>query len=74
MITYYTREAGVRDLERKIGAICRKAARADHGRRKRKDRCNRPESVRLSWKRKYTYLMANEKHEVGIVRGLAWTR
>ncbi len=74
IIHYYTREAGVRELERKIGTVCRKAAREylENNRENRK-----VTSANLSdylGKRIYTTQMANKKNEVGIVRGLAWTQ
>jgi ATP-dependent Lon protease len=73
IIQYYTREAGVRNLERNIGTVCRKAAREVL---KDKDRQIRVTAGNLSkylGKRKYTLNRINDKDEVGIVRGLAWT-
>ena len=73
IIRGYTKEAGVRSLERKIGELCRKSAReiAQNGRK----------SVRITLKNtekylgkvRYEYDHANEEDQVGIVRGLAWT-
>ncbi len=73
MIRSYTREAGVRELERKIGALCRKAARAIY-----QGECTdvnvTPENLETYLgKQIYRQDMANEKDQVGIVRGLAWT-
>lgn len=74
IIRYYTREAGVRELERKIGQICRKSA---------KEFLSDNEKTTISvssknlkdylGKRKNSSLMANKKDAVGICRGLAWT-
>lgn len=77
IIRFYTREAGVRGLERQIGAVCRKEAREILARRKEK----RPENVQVTpeklehylGKPKYRQEKINEKPAVGIVRGLAWT-
>lgn len=73
IITGYTKEAGVRNLERKIGEICRKAARELVIDEKTKVRINEKNIDKYLGQVKYTYKMANEKDEVGIVRGLAWT-
>lgn len=73
IITGYTKEAGVRNLERKIGEICRKAARELVIDEKTKVRINEKNIEKYLGQVKYTYKMANEKDEVGIVRGLAWT-
>ena len=77
MIRFYTREAGVRGLERQIGAVCRKEAREILARRNRKV----TEKVNITsdnlehylGKPKYRQDKINEKPEIGIVRGLAWT-
>lgn len=73
IIRYYTREAGVRGLERKIASVCRKAAR--------KIASGETETVRVTDRNYKEYLgkelqrinLANERPETGIVRGLAWT-
>lgn len=69
----YTREAGVRQLERRIGDICRKAAREILEEKKEKIRITESNLSKYLGKEKYVYQMANEMDEVGIVRGLAWT-
>lgn len=69
----YTREAGVRQLERQIGDICRKAAREILEDKKEKIRITESNISKYLGKEKYVYQMANETDEVGIVRGLAWT-
>ena len=73
MITGYTKEAGVRNLERKIGEICRKAARELVTNEKEKVRINEKNIEKYLGNPKYSYKKANEKDEIGIVRGLAWT-
>lgn len=78
IITYYTKEAGVRNLERKLGDICRKAAREILKAREAGEEFQRI-SVTASnleeylGKKKYSLDKANKKPEIGIVRGLAWT-
>ena len=74
MITLYTREAGVRGLERTIGRICRKAAREIMENGQDKVVVNTKNLDTFLGKSRYSYLMANKKDEVGIARGLAWTR
>ena len=74
MITLYTREAGVRGLERTIGRICRKAAREIMENGQDKVVVNTKNLDIFLGKSRYSYLMANKKDEVGIARGLAWTQ
>ena len=74
IITLYTREAGVRGLERKIGQICRKAAREIMENDQKKVTVNSKNLENYLGKARYSYLMANKKYEVGIARGLAWTQ
>ncbi|HBA64092.1 MAG TPA: endopeptidase La [Lachnospiraceae bacterium] len=69
----YTKEAGVRQMERKIGEICRKAAREILESGKKKVRVTEQNLPHYLGKEKYTYQMANSEDEIGIVRGLAWT-
>ncbi len=96
MISFYTREAGVRGLERQIGAVCRKEARQILKRRRKQTVSRNKDNVQGTdqnqdaemtktviitadslkdylGKRKYSEDKINEKNEVGIVRGLAWT-
>lgn len=78
VIEGYTREAGVRGLERRLGEICRKAAKAVL-----QEKPEKRQETRISvtarnlekylGKVKYTRDTASETDEVGIVRGLAWT-
>jgi ATP-dependent Lon protease len=73
LITSYTREAGVRTLERTLGKICRKAAREILEDDKKTIKITEKNIEKYLGKEKYTYDMANLLPEVGIVRGLAWT-
>ena len=74
IINLYTKEAGVRDLERKIGQICRKAAREIMEDDQKKITVSGKNLEKYLGKPRYSYLMANKKDEVGIARGLAWTQ
>ena len=69
----YTKEAGVRQLEREIGNICRKAAKEILTNKKKRVTITERNLPLYLGKEKYTYQMANAADEVGIVRGLAWT-
>ena len=69
----YTKEAGVRSLERKIGAICRRSARMIYQDGKKSVRVNRKNLYDFLGIRKYEQDKKNDRDEVGIVRGLAWT-
>ena len=82
VIDRYTKEAGVRNLERKLGTVCRKAAREIlKNRSVKKEKQLQDKNIRVNsqklekylGKPKYSVDMANEKDDVGIVRGLAWT-
>ena len=69
----YTKEAGVPQLEREIGNICRKAAKELLTTEKEKITVTDRNLHKFLGKEKYSYQMANAAPEVGIVRGLAWT-
>lgn len=73
MARNYTKEAGVRQLERTIGEICRKAAKEILEERKSCIRVTDRNLEKYLGKEKYSYSMINESDEIGIVRGLAWT-
>ena len=73
LIEGYTREAGVRTLERKIGEICRKAAREIYQNHKKTVKITETTLTKYMGKEIFSVDMANEKPEIGIVRGLAWT-
>ena len=73
IIHNYTREAGVRNLERRIGDICRKAARELLEQNKKSVRVTEKNLEKYLGREKVLYNNANETDQVGIVRGLAWT-
>ena len=73
MARNYTKEAGVRQLEREIGNVCRKAAKEILTTDRKKIAVTDRNIHRFLGKEKYSYQMANREPEVGIVRGLAWT-
>jgi len=73
IISGYTREAGVRNLERKLGEICRKAARPLYEGEKEKIKVTEQNVEKFLGKEKYSFDKKNDTDEVGIVRGLAWT-
>ena len=73
MARNYTKEAGVRQLERKIGDICRKAAREILETKKKAVHVTERNLHLYLGKELYIYQMANKADEIGIVRGLAWT-
>ena len=73
IIHNYTREAGVRNLERRIGELCRKAAWEFLEKNKTTVRVTESNLEKYLGKEKVTFESANEEDEVGIVRGLAWT-
>ncbi len=73
IIHNYTREAGVRNLERRIGDVCRKAAREFLEDKKTTIKITEKVLEKYLGKEKITFDDVNEEDEVGIVRGLAWT-
>ncbi|MCI6429500.1 MAG: endopeptidase La [Oliverpabstia sp.] len=73
MISGYTREAGVRNLERKLGEICRKTARKILQDKRKQVEVTKENLEEFLGKSRYNYQKVNEKDEIGIVRGLAWT-
>ena len=73
MIRSYTKEAGVRGLERKIGEICRKTAREIYQNKKDKIRVTDSNLAKFLGKEKYSQEEKNDTDEIGVVRGLAWT-
>ena len=74
IINNYTKEAGVRNLERTIGQICRKTARLIMEEDKKKVTVTSKNLSDFLGKEHFNYLMANKKDEIGISRGLAWTQ
>ena len=73
IINYYTREAGVRNLERQIATICRKAARIIIENNQKSVTINSRNLEKFLGTKKYRYEKIKEKDEVGIATGLAWT-
>src|SRR5262249_53868054 len=80
LIQYYTREAGVRNLEREIGNVCRKVARQVVNSESGSEQKKLPQAVitgskvtELLGPWKFRDLMAEKKNEVGAAVGLAWT-
>jgi ATP-dependent Lon protease len=73
IINYYTREAGVRSLERQVAAVCRKSARSIVSSGKKSIKLNSSSVEKMLGVKKYRYDSANEKDEIGIATGLAWT-
>ena len=73
VISGYTREAGVRSLERQIGRICRKSARMILEEQVKEVVGTKENLEEFLGKERYEFQPANEKPEIGIVRGLAWT-
>ena len=73
VISGYTREAGVRGLERKLGEICRKAARETLEKKKKSVKITEENLEKYLGKVRYTIQTLNDSDEIGIVRGLAWT-
>ncbi|KJK03548.1 DNA-binding protein [Pseudomonas sp. 21] len=74
IIRYYTREAGVRSLERQIAKVCRKAVK-DGGKAKRIDAVVTPDSLEnYLGVRKFRYGLAEQQDQIGQVTGLAWTQ
>jgi len=73
IIHHYTREAGVRNLERRIGSVFRKAAREFLEDGKKTIEINSNDLEKYLGKEKVLFEDVNEEDQVGIVRGLAWT-
>ena len=73
IISGYTKEAGVRSLERKIGEICRKTARRILEEHQDKITVTEGNLEQFLGREKYSFQKKNESDEIGIVRGLAWT-
>lgn len=73
IIHNYTREAGVRNLERRVGDVCRKAARQFLENDRKSIKITESNLEKYLGKEKVTFEDVNEEDQVGIVRGLAWT-
>lgn len=73
LIDYYTREAGVRNLERKLAALCRKSAKIIASGEAAKVTIKEADVEKMLGKRRFKPETILEKDEVGIINGLAWT-
>lgn len=73
MIHQYTREAGVRNLERRLASVCRKTDRELLEKEKKRVRITEKNLEKYLGKTVYEFQERNKKDEIGIVRGLAWT-
>lgn len=74
IIEYYTREAGVRNLEREIGNLIRKIAKAFLYEKKRSITVTPKTLEKYIGKKRYHFDLMNENDEIGVARGLAWTQ
>ena len=73
IINFYTKEAGVRELERKISTLMRKIAKSVLAEGKKSAKISSKNLVKYLGKHKYSYNKKNDNNEIGTVRGLAWT-
>lgn len=73
IIEYYTKESGVRQLNREIAKVCRKAARSISTSKTKKLKVTEKNITKYLGRKLYETETANEKDDIGIVRGLAWT-
>src|SRR3954471_5434929 len=73
LVRYYTREAGVRSLEREIGGLARKAVREIVSKKSKKVTINAKNLEKFAGVRKFRYGEAEAEDMVGVVTGLAWT-
>lgn len=74
IIRYYTREAGVRGLERQIAKVCRKVVKEHTGQKQVKVKVAGEQLEHLLGVRKFRYGLAEQKDQIGQVTGLAWTQ
>lgn len=74
IVRNYTREAGLRNLEREIGTICRKVAREVAQGKKQKTKVTPGRLEKFLGHHKFRYELAEEADEVGLATGLAWTQ
>lgn len=73
LINYYTRESGVRNLEREIANLCRKVARKIVTNKEKSYRVTPKNIENYLGKKKYRYDIIQGENEVGVTTGLAWT-
>lgn len=74
IIRYYTREAGVRGLERQIAKVCRKVVKEHSSSKKFSVTVNSASLEALLGVRKFRYGLAEQQDQIGQVTGLAWTQ
>ncbi|HDS1744978.1 MULTISPECIES: endopeptidase La [Pseudomonas] len=74
IIRYYTREAGVRGLERQIAKVCRKVVKEHTGQKQVKVKVTSEQLEHLLGVRKFRYGLAEQQDQIGQVTGLAWTQ
>ncbi|HEK1008283.1 TPA: endopeptidase La [Pseudomonas putida] len=74
IIRYYTREAGVRGLERQIAKVCRKVVKEHTGQKQVKVKVASEQLEHLLGVRKFRYGLAEQQDQIGQVTGLAWTQ
>ena len=74
LINYYTRESGVRNLEREIGSLCRKVARKIVTKKGTGFRISPASLEKYLGKKKYRYDIVEGESEIGVVTGMAWTQ
>ncbi|AXQ48858.1 endopeptidase La [Pseudomonas vlassakiae] len=74
IIRYYTREAGVRGLERQIAKVCRKVVKEHTGQKQVKVKVTGEQLEHLLGVRKFRYGLAEQQDQIGQVTGLAWTQ
>jgi ATP-dependent Lon protease len=73
IINYYTKESGVRNLEREIAGICRKIVKEMVSSGRKSYKVTKSVVAKLLGAKKYRYEMIGERDEVGVAKGLAWT-
>jgi len=73
LVRYYTREAGVRNLEREVGGLARKAVKEIVSKKAKKVAINRKNLEKYAGVKKFRYGEAEAEDMVGVVTGLAWT-
>lgn len=74
LINFYTRESGVRNLEREIGSLCRKVARKIVAKKAQSYRITPASLENYLGKHRYRYDVVEEESEVGVTTGMAWTQ
>ncbi len=74
LINYYTRESGVRNLEREIGSLCRKVARKKVAKKGDNFKITPASLEKYLGKKRFRYDIIEGQSEVGVVTGMAWTQ